>query len=476
MGLIGKANSPDINEKQKTLHLIEALYADPTFNLPKSLLFESFPVVMDYVVEKHSAENDGKDIVRRVQNLLPIPTTPMSDSCATIMEEIRSFLSRLDVAKDGDANVHWNKMQSTVRNVVVNFDDPRYVVYFAQSHASGFDHRCLNGEEAVTLISKKIGLLNQITGINSLLVDEICESPYSLPQGQVSIYDRPYSSSIFWHGHFYLRILQNTQVESELSILEIGGGYGGLARLLLRSGRVGKYVIVDLPESLICAHAFLRLNFPELRVHLAASEQEIDQFGDCDVLLVPATLKDGMKGENFDLVINTGSLQEMPRSTAEEFVQFVENDINTRYFYSVNYTFEQKYRHVETIQKDDDEENLVAPVLDKNWSLCLFMINPPDLLTDSPRNWLEVLVERKPQTEHSPAQIPGGGFTQEWFAAVWMELWKAPTKTLIDQYLQGVVALSNHRTDIEYFRATKFDYSKIGEVRYWRKIKETLSE
>jgi hypothetical protein len=76
-------------------------------------------------------------------------------------------------------------------------------------------------------------------------------------------------------------------------ILEIGGGYGGLAYFLRRAIGAMNYTIVDLPESLIYSSMYLSASFetgfrflPNYRFH-------------------------EISGEQFDLVINTLSMAEM---------------------------------------------------------------------------------------------------------------------------------------------------------------------
>lgn len=96
-------------------------------------------------------------------------------------------------------------------------------------------------------------------------------------------------------------------------VVEIGAGYGALARLILRSGQVRSYTCVDLPENLINTAYFLSRNFPDVPIRVGSTDQggiNLVLAGDIGVI----------DHQRFDLAINTDSLGEMMKPTTQAYV------------------------------------------------------------------------------------------------------------------------------------------------------------
>ena len=98
-------------------------------------------------------------------------------------------------------------------------------------------------------------------------------------------------------------------------ILEIGGGFGGLAYHLKKIVPQAHVVIVDIPESLVFAAAYLSLSIPHDRfVYMTGASPTTDLM--CDepgCTFVPNFMFDRVvdAGFPFDLAINTLSMSEM---------------------------------------------------------------------------------------------------------------------------------------------------------------------
>ncbi|WP_193181210.1 putative sugar O-methyltransferase [Nisaea sediminum] len=457
--------------------LIEAVLADPTNNFIRSRLFETLGNVMQMALHRMGAVfQTAGDIPGIVEELLPNKPEGQAPVDPDIMPAVRAYFAAFDQAQDKNAvaNPHWNEARAIVREIVSKFVDPRSVVYYAQSRASGFDHRMLDSESAKFVVERKMSALAASTGVMPLFIDEIAESPYSVPQSLFNVNGTNFSNSILWHARFFISIWKGLADRRDVSVLEIGGGYGGLARLMLRSGKVKRYVIVDLPESLVSSYCFLKLNFPHLSIALAPTRDAVRSGMDADVLLVPSNYVEELSGQSFDIAINTGSFQEMPRQVAERFVTFLEKSINLKYMYSVNYTMLQRFTYSETRQVDESEENLVAPVFDACWMPQQFCLNPPDISVETPRNWLEVFLERDSNSAGRLFQIPEEKFTQDWFCAIWSNLWKAPSPELVELYFEGIRKLFDGETGIDYYREPTDSFDRIGEVIYWRRYRDGL--
>jgi hypothetical protein len=125
-------------------------------------------------------------------------------------------------------------------------------------------------------------------------------------------------------------------------VCQIGGGYGDVERLWLTNSIFNPDVciIIDFPESLFFAEVFLKKNFEnDSSVDIVYFEDVINlknlQKEKKTVILCPIG-KENMLNFPIDLVINTGSLQEMTDSWVDYWMQWLDK-IDVRYFYSLNY-------------------------------------------------------------------------------------------------------------------------------------------
>ena len=113
-----------------------------------------------------------------------------------------------------------------------------------------------------------------------------------------------------------------TRLPPRPMILEIGGGYGGLAHHLSRLTSPQTYIIVDLPETLLFSGAYLSLLNPDKRVTLYdANDPEHDLDG--DFVLVPNYRLSLLKSRRFDMAFNIASMQEMRTDQAEAYLAFI---------------------------------------------------------------------------------------------------------------------------------------------------------
>jgi hypothetical protein len=94
-------------------------------------------------------------------------------------------------------------------------------------------------------------------------------------------------------------------------ILEIGGGYGALARALVKIMAPSQYVICDLPESLLFSGLYLSLT-GAAKMRLASIADTLTPLHRGEICLLPNYLAETLiAGQRFDLVINTLWLSEM---------------------------------------------------------------------------------------------------------------------------------------------------------------------
>jgi hypothetical protein len=294
---------------------------------------------------------------------------------------------------------HWDRKQSGFARVALLLDDPRHIVLCAQHGSlSGFDHRIIGDPDtARAIISDKFVELDRDFKTWRSDSASLQESPFSIRSSVEIFDDREYSSIFLTHLFYYLRISQFLKADFS-RVLEIGGGYGGLARIFTERG-VSQYIIIDLPGSLIFSYTFLRLNFPDAKIAFISSAitPTAEEFSTANFVLVPPQFMHRLVGLDIDLVVNTGSMQEMPQETVDFFMNFIQNLASARYFYSFNYFICAKQNFSETSGHDDpSQSNFICPKLDRNWEILFSRLNPWGITIDcAGRNWLEILVKRR---------------------------------------------------------------------------------
>lgn len=128
-------------------------------------------------------------------------------------------------------------------------------------------------------------------------------------------------------------------INSQLTIMEIGGGYGQLAMALLRSGRINKFLIVDFPETLHIVARWVKHIMPEIPVTLVESNTSGINDTEAGLVLIPNhTLfnKENFNDESIevDLLINVNSFCEM---TKEQVTGYLDHpNISFKKLYSNN--------------------------------------------------------------------------------------------------------------------------------------------
>ena len=114
-----------------------------------------------------------------------------------------------------------------------------------------------------------------------------------------------------------LQCLEKGGAERCVRVLEIGGGYGSLAYYLMKIYGNLRYVIVDIPESLLFSSIYLTTLFPDLTHELVENDsRQSESPDDAGFTFVPNLLMEQISPTSgkFDLVINTLSLTEMNAS------------------------------------------------------------------------------------------------------------------------------------------------------------------
>jgi putative sugar O-methyltransferase len=252
----------------------------------------------------------------------------------------------------------------------------------------GFDHRLIAGKaiQHFALCAKelatefpafadKIGLFH--------------DSELSDPNTTFYISGQLVSNITLYHAHIILSCL--SRIRAPQTVIELGGGYGAPARawLLNPVSPISTYIIIDIPESLFFSQTFLSVEFGADAVHYlhedALDPAVLDQ---ARVVLCPIHNIKALSQIQADVVINTGSLQEM----TDEWITFYMDWLDlqpARYFYSQNYLGQPVGFLAESM-------NVWSPRPSPAWTARSLRVNSAFIRMQADRNYLEAVYERAP--------------------------------------------------------------------------------
>lgn len=122
--------------------------------------------------------------------------------------------------------------------------------------------------------------------------------------------------------------------ETPKVVIEIGGGYGGLARALLTYNPKYTYFICDLEETIFFSAVYLTKHLGTHKVHLIDKLLKGSDIEQGHVYIVPQSKIEYLNELQFDYAISQQSLQEMTRKQVERYLDWI--DKHTSHLYSCN--------------------------------------------------------------------------------------------------------------------------------------------
>jgi hypothetical protein len=161
------------------------------------------------------------------------------------------------------------------------------------------------------------------------------DSPHAWPKAVAMVGDRPVSVAFLYHLSIAAQIEKASgKVDT---VLELGSGYGGLARILKLLNPGARFVLCDLPVTLSFAYVFLRHHFPHCTFKaLDRAEQLAASPLTADFTFVPAQLAKSIAGLSFNVAVNTSSLSEMTQSAVNYYLDLIQNQTKVEYLYHLN--------------------------------------------------------------------------------------------------------------------------------------------
>ena len=138
-----------------------------------------------------------------------------------------------------------------------------------------------------------------------------------------------------FQANYFRRLL--SEIEAPV-VLEIGGGFGGLAFHLMRPGGRLKYIGLDLPENVLIQSYYLACAFPNARILTYSTgfaglrRSTLDNY---DIVLLPNFTLPDLESSMADLIANVRSLSEMSSETIGEYLKQV-NRVGSLFFFHEN--------------------------------------------------------------------------------------------------------------------------------------------
>lgn len=168
-----------------------------------------------------------------------------------------------------------------------------------------------------------------------------------------------------YHYYFSQKISMLLRNQGNARVMEIGGGFGGLAYFLGRDMSNCRYTDFDLPENLAIASFFLMSAFPQKRVGLFG---EVD-IGTCDInaydfVMMPNFELRKIPANCMDLAFNSYSLSEMSFETISNYVATICR-ATTKVIYHANHADSGNHPSADTFPIDYQKFSLLfrAPLL-----------------------------------------------------------------------------------------------------------------
>lgn len=135
-------------------------------------------------------------------------------------------------------------------------------------------------------------------------------------------------------------------------VCEIGSGFGGLAFHISKMFKKATYLLIDIPETLFIAGAYLIVNDPAAYIYIYdengfSKEFFANNYRMYDYMLIPDFVLPGLGEADIDLFINMLSFQEMTEEVIDGYVRFAYNNCKG-FLYSDNWSKHPHNKQIKT--------------------------------------------------------------------------------------------------------------------------------
>jgi putative sugar O-methyltransferase len=339
----------------------------------------------------------------------------------------------------------WGDFQALMHKKIQEFRNSLEAIAWAQEFQ--FDDRQDANITQIILAQKARTIIRNDFPNSFNLVADLEDTRYT-PRKKLFYTNKMLTSSGHYVHVYHVAYLTNILKKFD-NICEVGGGYGNLARLFLSNAKVnvGSYWLVDIPETLFQAEIFLRLTIPNVKIIYIISSDFVEKTEASTgptIYLCPIAFSNITSKYKFDLLINTGSLPELPENWQVFWAAWLDKQ-NATYFYSSN-IFGNDARH------KSETRTGFSPRVGKRWSVVKAVSNPSiySIYTFF-RNWGVILFKRdediRPIDEEYFNRNRNLKLSHEQYIIAFYDLIDQDRLTLQYQFIQKV------RNDFDYLPA-----------------------
>lgn len=233
----------------------------------------------------------------------------------------------------------WEAYARRTAEDIGSFSTVEEVIHAAQSPRHGFESR-----RPAEYLARAADDIEECLAIDfpqfAQCIGGFADSPMSTPGSLLERSGRLVSWPVYTHARVIMRCL--THVAQTETVLEIGGGTGGPARLWLENPirRPRRYINVDLPESLFFSEVYLRhhLGADNVAYLDAGSEQSLEKAKAARAVLVPVQHLNLIEEWPLDLVLNQLSMQEMSDGWVDFYMRWLDRSRAPRSFAEMLFT------------------------------------------------------------------------------------------------------------------------------------------
>lgn len=210
------------------------------------------------------------------------------------------------------SKISYGIISSTYKNVFKNKKNRKYFISDVLKNISVW-------EEFVKLKNKDYNFIH---------TSEKIGNPYGIIYKKKKIlYDTPR------HDYYADKIISILKNKRNPTILEIGGGYGGLLIQLLKRKFNFTYINIDLPETLLISYYYLKKTFG-VKICLT-KDLKLNIFKN-KIVYIPYEDELFIKKINIDLLFNANSFSEMSKKVLYKYFNLINNKIKPEYILHQN--------------------------------------------------------------------------------------------------------------------------------------------
>jgi putative sugar O-methyltransferase len=352
----------------------------------------------------------------------------------------------------------WEHAYDTLhRKAIAEVDDERAFIEIMTANNAFTYPRLIDDPQFQPVVDRYVTYLRKQDSPLESLPPEIEESPFVSKRSTATASGRHISTMFLHHLCMTLRISSLTT--GLRKVIEIGGGYGGLARTMRLFNPHQTYIIVDLLDSLYCSYVFLSTHYPDAKMLFVTKSEDATGMDDFDFVFVPTQHFAVLSGGSVDLIVNTASFGEMLQRDVDAYMQFINYSAKARYFYSVN-----RYARYESDMSLADQAN-ASVKLSPDWEILYWNAfgtgsfhqldphTPPQLELLARHIPADQLLAQARQRiaallESSSRALPPSG--SDWHFCMWEATRLFPAQPVIEKYIAG--ASPQTFRDADYYR------------------------